>query len=131
MLDFLILQWSPCDFCSDAATSDDLARAVQDLEGIPIAQQRLVCSGRPLRPGAMLSKQHMTAASRVELLLRLEGGAPKKGKDKKGKDKKGKDKGDKGGKAPLGEARSCLPSSTRGLCPVLTASVRAIFRAAR
>ena len=126
MLDFLILQWSPCDFCSDAATSDDLARAVQDLEGIPIAQQRLVCSGRPLRPGAMLSKQHMTAASRVELLLRLEGGAPKKGKDKKGKDK-----GDKGGKAPLGEARSCLPSSTRGLCPVLTASVRAIFRAAR
>jgi len=36
----------------------------------------------------------------VELCLRLEGGAPKKGK--KGKDKKG-DKGDKGGKAPLGE----------------------------
>ena len=37
------------------------------------------------------------------MLLRLQGGAPKKGKDKKGKDKKGKDKGDKGSKAPLGE----------------------------
>ena len=54
-----------------------------------------LCCGQPL---ADLS---MGTASTVEVLLRLEGGAPKKGKDKKGK--KGKDKGDKGDKAPLGE----------------------------
>ena len=87
---------------SAAATSFDLTQAIAAREGIPAEQQRLVVGGRPLRPDRTLAEQHVGAASTVELNLRLQGGAPKKGK---GKDKKGKkDKGDdKGGKAPLGE----------------------------
>lgn len=84
-----------------AATSETLAEAIAALEGVPVDQQRLVCGGRPLRPGRSLEEQRVGPAATVELLLRLQGGAPK-GKGK-GKDKKGKDKGDKGGKAPLGE----------------------------
>lgn len=49
----------------------------------------------------------MGPAATVELLLRLQGGAPKK----KDKGKKGKDKGDKGSKAPLSEVRR-LPDAT-------------------
>ena len=61
-------------------------------------------ASQPLRRRKLC--EHVGAAPTAELLLRLEGGAPKKGKgDKKGKDKKGKEKGDKGGKAPLGEVR--------------------------
>ena len=45
------------------------------------------------------TEQMPEPATGLELRLRLQGGAPKKGKDKKGK--KGKDKGDKGDKAPL------------------------------
>jgi len=82
-------------------TSDALAHAIAAREGLPVEQQRLVCAGRPLRSGLTLAEQRVGGASTVEVLLRLEGGAPKKGKDKKGK--KGKDKGDKGDKAPLGE----------------------------
>jgi chromosome segregation ATPase len=61
-----------------------------------------VCHGKPLYREQALSAQRVGAADTVELLLRLPGGAPKKGK---GKDKKGKDKKGKGeeGKAPLGE----------------------------
>ena len=91
--------------CADreGASTEALAEAIADREGVPVAQQRLVCGGRALRPGIALAEQRVGPGSSVELLLRLQGGAPKKGKDKKGKDKKGKDKGDKGSKAPLGE----------------------------
>ena len=87
----------------EGASTEALAEAIADREGVPVAQQRLVCGGRALRPGIALAEQRVGPGSSVELLLRLQGGAPKKGKDKKGKDKKGKDKGDKGSKAPLGE----------------------------
>ena len=85
----------------DGLTVDALALAIEDRAGVPRSQQRLVCGGRQLRPGQELSASSVGAASTVELLLRVEGGA-KKDKGKKGKDKKGKDKGEKG-KAPLGE----------------------------
>lgn len=61
--------------------------------GVPAEQQRLVCHGKPLYGQRLLGEQSVDGASTVELMLRLQGGAPKKGKDKKGKDKKGKDKG--------------------------------------
>ena len=110
--------------CRDLATSDALAQAIAEREGIPVEQQRLVSAGRPLRPGRSLTEQRIGAASTVELLLRLEGGAPKKGKgDKKGKDKKGKEKGDKGGKAPLGEVR---PPWRASLLPVSCSAIRCL-----
>ena len=86
-------------------TSETLAQVIAECEGIPREQLRHVRASGTLRSRRWVAKQRVGAASTVELLLRLEGGAPKKGKDKKGKDKKGKDKGDKGGKAPLGEVR--------------------------
>lgn len=85
----------------DGVTVDDLALAIEERAGVPRSQQRLVCGGRQLRPDQELRASSIGAASTVELLLRVEGGA-KKDKGKKGKDKKGKDKGEKG-KAPLGE----------------------------
>ena len=105
----------------EGASTEALAEAIADREGVPVAQQRLVCGGRALRPGIALAEQRVGPGSSVELLLRLQGGAPKKGKDKKGKDKKGKDKGDTGSKAPLGEV--CItptlllsPSRLRSSC---------------
>ena len=73
------------------ASVDALADAIEAREGIPAAQQRLVCGGKALRRGRPLGEQRVAAAATVELNLSLLGGAPKKGKG-------GKDKGKKEGK---------------------------------
>jgi len=91
------------------ATADVLKLAIQAREGVPAEQQRLVCHGKPLYGQRLLGEQSVDGASTVELMLRLQGGAPKKGKDKKGKDKKGKDKG-KGEAAPLAEGEGMSPA---------------------
>ena len=84
-----------------------------------MAQQRLVSGGKQLRAGRKLSEHAVGAASTVELLLRLEGGA-KKDKGKKGKDKKGKGDKGKGDKAPLGEGGAMSPEQLQEKIVYLT-----------
>jgi len=87
----------------DSATVDAFTEVITCQEGIPVNLQHLDCCGRALRPGRLSDLQNAPSLLTIDLLLRLKGGAPKKGKDKKGKDKKGKDKTEKGGQAALGE----------------------------
>jgi len=91
------------------ATADELKLAIEAREGVPAEQQRLVCHGKPLYGQRLLAQQAVGSASTVELLLRLQGGAPKKGKDK-GKKGKDKDKGKGESAAPLGEGGEMSPA---------------------
>lgn len=76
----------------EVSGSDTVAHVktkIWDNEGVPPDQQYLIFGGRPLKTSGTLFENGLVNGSKIQMLLRVRGGAPKKKKKKGGDDNPG------------------------------------------